>query len=180
MDAVETAVFVETGTYHGWTTVLAAGLWPRVITIEQSEELLNRARVKFSDRHLTIECHHGNSGDLLPALVAELAHVPVCWYLDAHWFDRPGVIDAGHRFPLWDELAAIAQRPQPDTIVVDDVKVFQTANPIPEWLEVSPASIQAALGGEERVCWAEEDDDHFVIHRRAGRLIQLDTEPGSP
>jgi hypothetical protein len=146
-------VAVESGTFEGERTVLLAGFFHEVHTIELSEHLYDAAAARLIGlRHVT--CHFGDSARIVPELAAALQE-PVLWYLDAHWFSlNRGKSRAGYArdaaaqiapgpLPLWDELAAIAARPYADVIAVDDARDFGRSEPTPEWRDISLGRIAA-------------------------------------
>ncbi len=151
-------VFVETGTYYAERAVLAAGLFREVHSIEISRELWERARDTY--HHLGIHFHLGDSATLLPTLCQTLQE-PVLFYLDAHWFAVPKVGGDPDHSPLGDELAAIAQRPYPDVVLVDDARDFGRQDP-PLWREVTLPNISKHFPGcAARVVYR----DHAVVYR---------------
>jgi hypothetical protein len=133
-------IFVESGTWHGRTTLMALALFDWVHTIEVSLELHRQYGPAL--RAAGAICYRGDSAIVVPILARELIG-PVFWYLDAHWTEkRAGAVRVG--FPLWTELAAIAARGSAgDVVVVDDAHCFGRADPQPEWLGVSLDSIAA-------------------------------------
>lgn len=142
-------VFVESGTWHGSTTKLAEAEFEHVETIELNPALHRDAVAMLKP---TTVCHCGNSADVVPMIAQRIAE-PVFWYLDAHFFKHKKEQIAGKEFPLplWAELDAIAQRPFPDIIVVDDVHLFGvTTGPQPEWAGVTLESIAAKFPGHRR------------------------------
>lgn len=151
---VRPKVFAETGTFHGERAALACQLFDRVLTCELSGTLHRAAQATYG--HLPITFVYGDSRDVLPQWAEELKE-PVCWYLDAHWFTlnpnrtkagalrdaNGGIAGQAEGLPLWDELRALARRPYPDIVVVDDARDFGTDQPTPEWREVSLERIAA-------------------------------------
>jgi hypothetical protein len=151
---VRPLVFAETGTFHGERAALACAVFERVLTCELSPTLHAAAREAYPGLPITFVL--GDSRAVIRRWALALDE-PVCWYLDAHWFtlnpnktragaarDRNGQI-AGQAegLPLWDELAALAARPWPDIIIVDDARDFGTDQPTPEWRDVSLEAIAA-------------------------------------
>ncbi len=109
---IDTAV--ETGTWQGETTAFLGLLFNEVHTMEINTEVfqksLNKLRV-----YPTIECHYGNSPDILRQILPGLKDKPVLFYLDAHWLSD---------WPLLEELQVISQTHRDNCIiVVDDFKV---------------------------------------------------------
>jgi len=160
-------VFVETGTFYAKTALLARTLFPIVHTVELSEHLYNRAVQLYGGRP-GLFFHLGDSRSVLPELAAALRE-PAWFYLDAHWF-KPnppigpvgGAADDAAGFPLWDELRALAARPFPDIVVVDDVHDFGTPKPRPEWADVTLERIAALFPAcREAVILA----DQAVVYR---------------
>jgi hypothetical protein len=137
-------VFVETGTFEGKTTRLALEQFAAVHTVELDHDRFWRALSQLGP--LGTHCYHGDSRVWVPRLAKQIEG-PVFWYLDAHWFNVPGVAGKAEGLPLWDELEAIAARPWADVVVVDDVHAFGTDRPTPEWLEVSLERIAAHFPG---------------------------------
>lgn len=108
--------FVETGTYLGDTTAGVANLFERCWTIELSEGLHRRASRRFSGTN--IDCLQGDSGILIPKILASLS-APALFWLDAH--ASGGITaDAGYD-PLFTELEAILGSPARHVILIDDV-----------------------------------------------------------
>jgi predicted O-methyltransferase YrrM len=103
-------VAVETGTYHGVTTLFLANHFEKVHTIEIME--LN---YKISQNRLSqspnVHLIHGSSDHILQYLLPTLSKGMVLFYLDAHWQDY---------WPLLDELAVIAQHVKDRCIIVID------------------------------------------------------------
>jgi hypothetical protein len=154
--------FVETGTYLGHTTAVAAGVFAEVHSVEISAPLFKHAkRTVGLLRHVHLQC--GDSREFVADLAQRLEG-PVLWFLDAHWFKhtRHPVGGQAEGLPLWDELAAIAGRPAGDLVVIDDVHVFGRREPTPEWEDVRLETIAAALEphGEAAIL-----GPHAVIYR---------------
>lgn len=166
------AIFCETGTFRGERSALATALFPTVYTVEISGALYEGAKARFPD--LGIHFVRGDSRDAVRLWAREFA-APVCWFLDAHWFDLNRTkTQAGARralenpvggkenpFPLWDELTVIAARPYADIIIVDDIHDFGTDRTCPDWATASvdkvngyfPTRREAAVLGDQAVVW---------------------------
>lgn len=137
-------IFVETGTFEGKTTRFALEQFPVVHTIELEHDRFWRALTDLGPAGAQV--HHGDSRCWVPRLAQQIES-PVFWYLDAHWFNVPGVAGQREGLPLWDELEAIGERPWPDVVVVDDVHSFGTDQPTAEWWAVSLERIAAYFPG---------------------------------
>ena len=94
---------VETGTYLGDGARRLADIFPKVVTIELSDELYEKARSSLRDQP-TIKALHGDSRLLLAGLVDP--EVATLFFLDGHW---SGGYTAGQESecPVLQELAAL-------------------------------------------------------------------------
>jgi hypothetical protein len=117
---------VETGTYRGGSARALAEVFDQVVSIELSQELHEQARAGLSDV-INVELLSGDSRELLRTLVTP--NQPTFYWLDGHWSggETAGI---GSECPLLDELAAIADGHESDSIVIDDARFF-TASPPP-------------------------------------------------
>lgn len=157
-------VAVESGTFEGDTTRLLAARFETVQTIELDRVRWERCLTAFAnEKRPRIHCFFGNSADIVPALAKQWSEQPIFWYLDAHY--TPGArgrwkIEMAGRaqFPLWDELNALAQRTQPDIVIVDDMHAFGRKG---EWADVSQESVTKTLG--QRVAFCEKFGDQLVF-----------------
>jgi hypothetical protein len=123
-------VFIETGTFKGDTLDEMAGRVKRAISIELSDEFHARARKRFEGRK-NIELLHGDSGDVLPPLVASLRE-PALFWLDGHYSagDTAHGIEAS---PISRELDSILASPVAGHVVlIDDVDQFSDQGGYPE------------------------------------------------
>ena len=123
------ADFVETGTYHGETTIWAASVFSRVFTVEISPEFQAIAKKKCND-HDNISFLLGRSDERIPDILKDL-ELPTIFWLDAHagggWYANKDDC------PLIPELEQIADRGViEDLIIIDDARGF-TAPPPPPW-----------------------------------------------
>jgi hypothetical protein len=144
--------FVETGTCLGHSAAWAADRFARVITIEASDVLFERARQEnYRDN---IEFVLGDSRTALRGIIDCIAGPKLFW-LDAHYCGglTAGVDDPS---PLVDELRQVAASPSDDVVLVDDFHGF--ALPLPAPL---PAGSAPSL----------EDLFAAVRHFRPGRAV---------
>src|SRR5262249_11637841 len=114
-------VFVETGTNMGETTVLAAGYFKQVYTIELAEALYRTTKAKLS-HFKNIEFLRGDSAVLLGD-VSSWVTEPAVFFLDAHWSGGETAFGS-EEVPLYRELNHIAKRRQSDLIIIDDFRLF--------------------------------------------------------
>ena len=119
-------VFVETGTYLGDTTAVLKDEFRRVVSIELSEPLYERARRRFA-RSKHVELLQGDSGKILQPIVSKL-EVPALFWLDGHY--SAGITAKGeHETPVFEELEGILASPVSGHVVlVDDARLFTGRN----------------------------------------------------
>lgn len=141
------ALAIETGTCRGHGARGLAKEFPRVFTIELSEQLCEQARVRWSEEFPQIEFLQGHSVEHLKRILPSLsAHQATFFFLDAHWSGDASVdwgssawkgygIDTAHsgaigaiptnqeQCPLLEELQTIARLCRGKAhILVDDMK----------------------------------------------------------
>jgi hypothetical protein len=111
---------VETGTYQGGTTVVLAGMFDSVVTVERSDEFYDRARVVLGDL-ANVKQLKGHSAEVLRSL--DSADGGTLYWLDAHWSggDTAGSDDP---CPLLGELDAIGAGDPRDCVLIDDAREF--------------------------------------------------------
>lgn len=120
--------FVETGTFLGDTTDSIARVGShfgmQAITIELADQLYANAVRRFADRP-NIRCLHGDSGALMPQVVAGL-DAPAIFWLDGHY--SGGMTACGDsETPVMQELDTIFASPiKNHLILIDDVRLFGT------------------------------------------------------
>lgn len=154
-------LFVESGTFEGKTTALAAAEFEGVFTCEIKPELYRAACEKLLLLHRNVSLLCGDSRWAV-AWLAKHLDAPVCWYLDAHWFKHPAVGGQEDGLPLWAELTAIAARAHRDIVVVDDVNDFGLPRPTPEWEAVTLEAIAALFPGHQEAVILH---DQAVVYR---------------
>ncbi len=160
---------IETGTYRGGGTRRLAAIFPRVVTVEISEELARAAAESLADRP-GVEVRHGTSRVLLPTIVD--SSEPALYWLDGHW---SGGVTGGkdEECPVLAELEAIATGHADDAILIDDARLFLAPPPAPhdpaQWPDVSQLveAIAAAKPGH-RVLVA-----HDIVVAVPDRAIDL-------
>lgn len=120
--------FIETGTYHGASAMLATAQFDMVTTCDIDPakiERLKGLRVPEPKRFTAI-C--GNSPDVLKSLLDDSACLPALIFLDAHWSEGPKM---GPECPLLDELRAIGGTRGRHVILIDDARLFLNPPPPP-------------------------------------------------
>lgn len=105
---------VETGTFHGGTTILFSLLFDKVHTIEFESNNYASAK-KNLEPYANVTCHFGSSEVVLQQILPTLKNQRILFYLDAHWESF---------WPMLDELEEISKTHQDNcVIVIDDFKV---------------------------------------------------------
>jgi hypothetical protein len=119
----EIELFIETGTFHGNTTAIAATVFDEVHSIEIFPEFYFKAKDMLKKAQ-HVHLHLGDSGTILNQLLP-LYPKKTLFYLDGH-FDG-GISGKGDQnTPIREELAAIRNSGKSDSIIlIDDIFDFQ-------------------------------------------------------
>jgi hypothetical protein len=149
---------VETGTFTGRTTRWAAAHFATVFTIERCERLHLAHRDAL--RALPgVKALGGDSREVLPGILAELADRPAVFWLDGHWSGE-GTAGQGDECPVLGELELLAGR-EGDLILIDDARFFLCTAPLPHDASQWPGlrEIMAAFGKFRRPPFVQIFDD---------------------
>lgn len=139
-----TKVLVETGTFEGDSirAALAAGI-PEIHSVELNRNLYDANKLRFAE-YPNVTLHHGNSPVQLREIVKTLQSQAMFW-LDAHYCGGDtGFVEksATPRCPILDEIAAIAESPiKNHVILVDDIRFFGK----PEFDNISLVDVTKAI-----------------------------------
>ncbi len=120
--------FVETGTYLGNTSLWAANLFEKVITVEFSKSIYEETKNRLKSTK-NIEPLFGDSRQLLPQIVPKL-NTPTLFWLDGHW-SGDNTSGNENQCPLIDELNAINKSDVAHFILIDDARYLIAPPPIP-------------------------------------------------
>lgn len=141
-------VFVETGTFEGRSAELVRPFFEKIYTVELSEQYYRKACEKFAGDP-GVELFQGDSAHALAALAPKLAHVPVLYWLDAHWCVAEQTAGEKSQCPMLRELEAIGHLNDQSAIIIDDARLFLTTPPEPheisDWPEFD-AIVRALFG----------------------------------
>lgn len=137
--------FIETGTYKGDTTIVAASVFAHVYTMEINRALYEQVQEKLVP-FPNIHSYHGDSVKILPEIMKQSTG-DCMWFLDAHQ-SGSDTGNNGTNVPLYDEFEAIFglevnHSPRRGIVIVDDVRLFDRYW---DWKGISTASIQERLG----------------------------------
>jgi hypothetical protein len=116
-------LFVETGTFHGESSVRAAQVFPRVMTCEKTEEIRALAQKSFTAIP-NIQSFLGDSAEFLGAQRHAYAEKPTCFWLDAHWCASSIEVGAGGQTRLLAELEALGTLNDRSAIFIDDARYY--------------------------------------------------------
>lgn len=114
-------VFVETGTANGDTPAALVDDFEALYTIEVGKAQWQAAVDRFKNEP-KVACLHGDSGEHLPKVVAELDDQRALFWLDGHYC---GGDRAEKDTPILEELAAIFSTGVDHVILIDDARLFE-------------------------------------------------------
>lgn len=115
-------VFIETGTFLGIMINSMKNEFEKLISIELSEPLYDRAKKLFK-ANSNIEILIGNSADVLPIAIRDIDQ-PCIFWLDGHYSGGITAI-ANLETPIIRELTTIFNHPVKDhVILIDDAHLF--------------------------------------------------------
>ena len=152
---IKNASWIETGTYIGDTTDFLSNFSKMVYSIEPSNELVHRAKIRFADKN-NIKIIHGLSENELPKLLDSplLYKDDLNFWLDGHYsagFTHKGPKDT----PILEELAAIEKnidRFNRIAVFVDDIRCFQPNSEYPDLVNL------VAWANRNKLLWHIEYD----------------------
>ena len=154
---------IETGTYRGASTELLAARFDRVITIEASPTL-----AKASERRLArfpgVQVIHGDSVEVLPAVLAKLDQ-PALFWLDSHYCGSE-TYGLHHQCPVIEEIRSIVAAAPEHAVLIDDARLFLEPPPLPldatQWPSIGEVCATFAAGTHGRYL-AVHDDVIFAV-----------------
>jgi hypothetical protein len=120
------SVFIETGTYKGDTTNVAADVFDQVHTIELGVDLYEKAKERFIEKpNVFLYC--GNSPDVLKQILPTISERVILW-LDSHWSGGDTVLGEENT-PVIKEIEAIKKSGHKNCIIlIDDIRCFDPEN----------------------------------------------------
>ena len=116
-------VFIETGTWRGWTVqkAIEAG-YEEIYTIELSKPVYDAAVIKFKD-HKNVFLFNGDTIQILPKILKDIKK-PITFWLDAHFSDS-NVIGL-KKFPIIEELEIIKKAGVKGcNVLIDDRRLIE-------------------------------------------------------
>lgn len=171
-DTLKISSFIETGTCMGRTAEWAAIHFRRVLTVEHSKIMYEKA-VSALGHIRNIKFTYGDSRDVLRAVCPSLNEPTVFW-LDSHWSgaDTWGEDD---ECPLLPEIEAIHKSPVAHIILIDDARMFLLPPPPPHNCEQWPSLdvvIQALQAGKNPYYVSLLDDVIIAVPEPAIKIAK--------
>lgn len=131
-------VFVEGGTYKGWTAKNMSSQFQKVYTIEKSEIMFDIAKENLEAIDNVVMCK-GDTRDHLHHILKENDNI--LFWLDAHWSGGKtyGNVD---ECPLIKELEIIFEYEKNQVILIDDARLFLAPPPSPHDYKMWPSLLE--------------------------------------
>lgn len=118
-----TEVFIETGTYKGSTILNMVPLFDELHTIEFGKEIYEDLINRYGESKINF--HNGDSAEKLSEILKNIDK-KVLFFLDAH-YSGGDTAGSWENVPLLKELEAIIEWGKPCVVIIDDVRIFNTA-----------------------------------------------------
>lgn len=133
--------FYESGTYLGDMVNLAKKIFNDIYSVELSEKLADKAKIKFSsNRHIHII--QGDSGNVIDNILEKIEE-PCLFWLDGHY--SGGITSCGDEHsPIVKEVSAIIKDGLGDNVIlIDDARCFTGENGYPKLKVLKDMLIEA-------------------------------------
>jgi len=160
-----TANFVETGTYKGDTSLMAAEHFWKVFTMEIVEELYNGSKKRAEEAGIAnISFYLGDSLDSLPKILPQIKDGAV-FFIDAHQSGPDTSNNKKQLVPLFEELDLIlSQNLGPSVFIFDDVRFWDgQKQPAWDWAHISDKKILERFEDQEVIDSFINNDRFFVL-----------------
>ena len=153
-------ILVETGTFFGDMVEAMRRDFERIYSIELSDELYKKARLRFKGA-INIELVHGDSGIEIERIVKQLDR-PALFWLDGH-FSGGMTARGGQDTPVLEEVHHIlAAEETRHVIVIDDARCFGTDPSYPSIPELR----EIIASKRPNVDISVEDDSIRIVRSR--------------
>jgi hypothetical protein len=129
-EPLQLSTFVETGTFEGDAVAAVKDRFERVVTVELSQPLWERAAARFRG-HRGVEVLLGDSSEVLARIAPTLHTAATLFWLDAHWCVADSTAGEKSQCPLLEELGAIGQLNDRSAVLIDDARLFLAPPPAP-------------------------------------------------
>lgn len=156
--------FVETGTYKADSTIIAAGIYDNVYTIEIYEPLYKESMERVKELGIkNIEFYLGDSLDNLKNIVPKVLDGAI-FFIDAHISGSDSGWNGTNRVPLIEELDIIISQPiGPSVFIVDDLRLWKSIKAW-DWAHITNEFIIEKFKNKNiKLSSYFEKDDRFYI-----------------
>jgi hypothetical protein len=159
--------FVETGTYKGDTSLMAAKYFEKVFTMEIVEELYLGSKERATREGVTnITFYLGDSLDNLPKILPQIKEGAV-FFIDAHQSGPDTSNNKKQLVPLFEELDIIlTQELGPSLFIFDDVRFWKYQSQSAwDWAHISDKKILERFGHHDKdiIDFFISNDRFFVL-----------------
>ena len=158
--------FVETGTYRGVSTMVAAQKIKNVYTIEICQELYESTKNDLLSKGFTnIEFIFGDSLTELPSIMDKINETDggAIYFIDAHISGSDSGWNNTNRVPIFEELDIIlSYKIKPSVFIIDDLRLWK--NNTWDWAHVTNEKLLSFFSERGvNVSTSYEKDDRFYI-----------------
>jgi hypothetical protein len=135
-------IFIETGTYNGWTTFKMEPFFKKIHTIEIKPDIYELTKSKYHGDKINF--YLGDSSIMLKE-ICQSVDEPAVFFLDGHW--SAGDTGKGAKdCPLYEELENIMKYFKHSAIIViDDFRLFgkgpSTNTEVCNWEDISKQNV---------------------------------------
>jgi len=160
--------FVETGTYKGDSTLMAAKQFENVYTIEIYQPLYLESKERAEHENIkNIEFYLGDSLECLPNICDKIKKNGAVFFIDAHISGSDSGWNNKIRVPLLEEIDIILSRPiGPSVFIVDDLRLWKTIKAF-DWVHITNELLIEKIQKKGiEVFDHYEKDDRFYIYTR--------------
>lgn len=158
--------FVETGTYKGDTTLMAAQHYSKVYTTEIVEELYKSSMKRAEEENVNnIQFMLGDSVELLKEIVPEVIEGAI-FFIDAHISGHDSGWNQKQRVPLMEELNVIlSHKLGPSVFIFDDLRFWKgKEKQVWDWEHISAQDVlKCFIDHGYDICTFYEKNDRFFV-----------------
>jgi len=160
--------FIETGTFLGDTVEYFKNKFDVIYSIELSEELANKAKVRFAN-DINVTIVHGDSSIKLKDMIVDLKE-PILFWLDGHYSSEFFIKDeyiktakGDTNTPIQLELDVILNSSVLPIILIDDARLFTGKNDYPT---LNAIKQQVNISGKNLDVFVNKDIIHIIPQKR--------------
>lgn len=159
--------FIETGTNHGDTSMLASTMFSQIETIEINSKYYNQNIEKYKNIS-NINFHLGDSAKILKNIIQTLNNNAL-FFLDAHGRYANGEV-GDTDVPLNEEILEISNNFKHEAvIIVDDFRLFGSKKINHDWEHIEKSKLIDLINPKRiidiyHLPSERRDDDRLIIH----------------